>query len=71
MKNTKLFLMLITLLAALVLSACGSTPESPAEDAVSTNDTAATPATSEETTSDTSTTEQGKLIGISMPTKSS
>jgi len=71
MKNTKLSLMLIALLAALILSACGATPESTTPDTASSGDSANSASTSEETSSETSTSSDAKLIGISMPTKSS
>ncbi|MCA9872346.1 MAG: sugar-binding protein [Anaerolineales bacterium] len=63
--------MLIALLAALILSACGATPESTTPDTASSGDSANTASTSEETSSETSTSSDAKLIGISMPTKSS
>lgn len=72
MKNTKLFLTLVALLATLVLSACGSSTESAPSNAPSSNapssDTAAPTAA---TASETSPVSESKLIGISMPTKSS
>ncbi|MEZ4642598.1 MAG: multiple monosaccharide ABC transporter substrate-binding protein [Chloroflexota bacterium] len=65
MKNTKLFLMLIALFGVLILSACGSNNSN---NAATGNDAATT---TEETTGETSSVAEGKLIGISMPTKSS
>ncbi len=74
MKNTKLFLMLVVLLTALVLSACGgSTTESaPAAAPESSSASSSAPtAPAAETASETSPVSESKLIGISMPTKSS
>jgi putative multiple sugar transport system substrate-binding protein len=73
-KNTKLFLMLVTLLAALVLSACGSPAESTpstAPDSSTAPGSDTTVATPEEAAGETSPVSESKLIGISMPTKSS
>jgi putative multiple sugar transport system substrate-binding protein len=63
MKHKKLLLVLIALLTAMFMSACGSTEETPTEEA--NTDTTTT------TTTETETTEEAPLIGISMPTKSS
>ncbi len=61
MKHKKLLLVLIALLTAMFMSACGSTEETPTEEAN----------TDTTITTETETTEEAPLIGISMPTKSS
>lgn len=63
MKNSKLFLVLLALLAAMFITACGS----PEEAADTSTDTAAD--TSSEAVSEPA--EEAPLVGISMPTKSS
>lgn len=65
MKYTKRFLMILVLMTAVLLTACGS---SEPEVDTSGNDTAVT---SEDAGSDTSAAAEDTLIGISMPTKSS
>jgi len=65
MKNSKLFLVLLALLAAMLFTACGSGSTEEATDTSS--DTAADTTTEE--VSETS--DEAPLVGISMPTKSS
>lgn len=71
MKQTKLFTLLIALLLALFLSACGSTdePAASSEESSEANTTEST--TSEEAEVEAPASEETKTIGISMPTKSS